>query len=97
LLASNRRAELQRGSRIELAERTAWYDVEARLGGAAGERLAGARRDDRTMSATRELGGEPERLSLTAAPALLRVDVQYAKSHRAQLPRLGVEAQGACW
>jgi hypothetical protein len=25
---------------------------------------------------------------------VLRVDVQHAKSHRAQLPRLGAEAQG---
>jgi hypothetical protein len=33
-------------------------------------------------------------LPLAAAPAVFRVDVQNAKRHRAQLPRLGVGAQG---
>jgi len=47
------------------------------------------------MAASRKLRGKPQRLPLAAAPAMLRIDVQNAKSHRAQLPRLGVGAQGS--
>ena len=60
------------------------------------ERLVRARRDDRRVSAARELAGEPERLSLTAAPAALGVDVQHAQSHGAQLPLFDERTQGRC-
>jgi len=88
-------AQLERRARIELTQRIAEHDVESRIGRAFCQRLAGTRRHDASMAPTRKLRGQPQRLPLAAAPAMLRIDVQNAKSHRAQLPRLGVGAQGS--
>jgi len=93
-LTAHRRAQLDRRPRIELTQRVARYDLESGIGGTLGQRLAGTRSDHGSMAASRQLGGKPECLPLAAAPAVFRVDVQNTKRHRAQLPRLGVTAQG---
>ena len=62
---------------------------------ASRERLAGPRRDERPVAAPRQLGGEPQRLSLAAAPAALGVDVQHVDAHGAQLPLSRRATQGS--
>jgi ferric-dicitrate binding protein FerR (iron transport regulator) len=93
-LPSDRRAELKRGTRIELAQRVAREDVEPGLLRAARQWFAGTRCNDRAMTTACKLGGEPERLPLAAAPAVLRIDMQHPESHRAQLPGPSAIAQG---
>jgi len=93
-MLSNRATESPRCAWIDLAERIAVDDSNARFDRASCERFVRTRRDDRSVSATRELASEPERLTLSASPATLRVDMQHAQSHGAQLPLFEELTQG---
>ena len=92
-LASNHRAQSKSGTGVQFAERIRERHVESSFLGAARQRFARPCSDNRPMPAWCQLGGKPQRLSLAAAPAVLRVDVQHAKSHRAQLPGVRAGAQ----
>jgi len=84
-----------RGAYVELGRRCAVDDVDAHFASTMGQWLTGARRDDRRVSAPRQLRGQPQRLTLTAAPSAFGVYVKDSEGHRAQLPWLCHGAQVA--
>jgi hypothetical protein len=92
---SNSLSQPQRRSWIELRHRAAVDDIEARGHRPLGQWLTTPRRDRRRVTAPRELTREPERLTLTASPASLGVDVKYAECHGAQLPFAAVRTQAS--
>jgi len=83
------------GSRIQLADGPAVDDGEARRRRARRQRFTMSRSDDGLVAALGHFGGEPERLSLAATPSPLRVDVQHADRHGAQLPSLARMTQAS--
>jgi hypothetical protein len=95
-MGSNRATELPRSSRIDLAERIARDDGQSGFDRTRRERFVRTCRDNGPMSATRQLTGEPERLTLSASPATLGIDMQHAQSHGAQLPLFEKHTQARC-
>ena len=81
---------------IDLAHRIARNDRQSCIDRSGGERFVRTRRDDRRVTTARQLPSEPERLTLSAPPATLRVDMQHAQSHGAQLPLFDERTQGHC-
>jgi hypothetical protein len=84
---SNAAAQSNRGAWVALEARTAIDDIEAFFPRPARERLTGSSRNHRTVTTMCELAREPERLSLTASPSALGIDMQHSIGHGAQLPR----------
>jgi len=95
LVFSNVAAQTQCGARVGLEGRTAIDNADALLFRPQFEWLAAPSRYDRNVPTTRECASEPERLSLTAPPSPLRIDMQYAIAHGAQLPWSGHPTQGS--
>ena len=88
-------AQSNRRARVDLEARTAVDDGETLLRRPEVESFARARSHDRNIPSTRELTGEPERLSLTASPPAFGIDVQDSIVHGAQLPWPGRCTQGS--
>ena len=76
-------AQSEHGPRIGFERRRARDHGETGSPGALGEGLARSCGDERSMSATCQLGGEPEHLALTATPTALGIDVEDAQGKRA--------------
>jgi hypothetical protein len=74
---------------IRLERRSARKKLDSRTRRSLSERLTRARRKNRNMSAPRELGGQPERLSLATTPTALGIDVKDA--HLGANPRAASE------
>jgi len=91
----NHSPQSQRGSEIQLRGWTAFDDIEACRRRALGQRLAAPRGNQTNVSPASKLGREPQGLTLAAAPATFRIDVQYPESHGAQHPLANVRTQGA--
>jgi hypothetical protein len=91
---ANHASKVPRGTRIDLAEGTAVDHGQPGRGGAHAQWLAVTRGDDRQVSTPIQLAGKPKRLTFTAAPAALRVDVQHSQTHGAQLPLFDQRTQG---
>ena len=96
MMFSDRATKSPGSARIELAERIAGKDRQPCIDRPGRERFAGAGRHNRRVSAARQLAGEPKRLTLSAPPTTLRVDMQHAQSHGAQLPLFDQRTQGQC-
>lgn len=68
-------AQRDHGARIAFECRRAVVNREYRLSSTGGERLSGPRGDQRVVATALELHSQPERLTLTATPSSLGIDV----------------------
>src|SRR5205814_10184527 len=71
-------AQSQYAARVGLERGCARQELDTLRGHALGQWFAGTRRHDRNVLATRQLGSQPERLPLAAAPTTLGIDVKDA-------------------
>ena len=95
VVCSNVAAQAECGSRVDLEARIAFDNAESLFFRSRFERLTTASRNDRDASPAGERPSEPERLSLTAPPSTLRIDMQHAIAHGAQLPWTGHYTQAS--
>jgi hypothetical protein len=76
-LPTNRAAERDGRSRIELRGRSDSDNRNAERRRALGQRLAGSRGDEHPVPQARQHLGVPEELSLAAAPSAFGIELEY--------------------
>ena len=74
--ATNQSAQCECGDHIELAVRREPHNLDASVGGTPRQLILSASDDDRAVAAIAHPGRQPQNLTLAAAPATLRIDVQ---------------------
>jgi hypothetical protein len=83
--ALNQAPQRERGNDVELSVRRESHDLDAPIGRTARQLILAPRDDHRAVATITHPRRQPQHLTLPAAPATLRVDVQNRQQARAPL------------